>query len=133
MINLEKIVRYCGLLRKTNNGEENDLLGLMQNNESVILAQLIKDDMDNYGHYISVRYYVSNVNSSFDEISKEFFMKLMGHEHINYGVNYSEITGYLWTDEEIVIGGHDLLNELKGSFGKYLYLEIKYSTEPMIR
>ena len=44
---------------------------------------------------------------------------------------YSEITGYLWTDEVVKIGGHDLLKEFETHLGKYLYMEIEYYEEPI--
>jgi hypothetical protein len=36
---------------------------------------------------------------------------------------YSETTGYLWTDEKLQVGGHDLIEELSGSAGKFLIFE----------
>lgn len=38
---------------------------------------------------------------------------------------YSEITGYLWTDEELKTGGHDLLKELRAHAGKYAVVKIQ--------
>jgi hypothetical protein len=42
---------------------------------------------------------------------------------------YSEITGYLWTEESLMIGGHDLLEIFRSHVGHYLVLEITYNQE----
>ena len=46
---------------------------------------------------------------------------------------YSDYTGYLWTDENLKIGGHDLLDELKEDCGKWLFLTIEYKDEEKIK
>ena len=50
--------------------------------------------------------------------------------HARFGACYSEYTGYLWTDEEVLIGGHDLIEELRGCEGKWLLLEIVVHEAP---
>jgi hypothetical protein len=123
---------YNGLLVATNNGEEDDLLGLMIKDGSdwhtEILADMIKDDIYN-GNYLSVLYFISDKKLSKDELIEQHLKILYGIGDIEYRVRYSETTGYLWTDEEINVGGHDLLEELKSYFGEWLYMEIEYSKE----
>lgn len=125
------IKRYIGRLEKTSNGNEDDLLGLhVLNHKTEILAELIEDNMAQFGHYLSARYYISDKETTFEEVEQEYFKILIGavdYDDVRYHVVYSELTGYLWTDEDIKIGGHDLLGELKNSNGKYLYLEITYN------
>jgi hypothetical protein len=50
----------------------------------------------------------------------------MGHAATYRGV-LSEYTGYLWTDEDLMVGGHDLLAELKSHLGKFCHLYVHYS------
>jgi hypothetical protein len=50
----------------------------------------------------------------------------VGLGEADVGHRYSEITGYLWTDEEIMVGGHDLIEELHDHLGKFCHLEITY-------
>lgn len=44
---------------------------------------------------------------------------------IGYYHHYSDLTGYLWTDENFVIGGHDLRQELASSIGKIVTIVIE--------
>ena len=53
-------------------------------------------------------------------------LKFIGGIEADFNPRYSEITGYLWTDEELNVGGHDLMAELKSNVGKWLILEIVY-------
>lgn len=120
---------YRGLLVKVSNGEEDDLLGLNNNNSEDIepLAEILKKDLIDYGRYLSVNYYLSDKQLSADECLLNLMEKLYGEGDIEYNVIYSEITGYLWTDEEINIGGHNLLDELKNNLGKWLHMEIEFN------
>ncbi len=93
------------------------------------LARKIEEDIRAYGRYLSVQYFVAEHEQSIDELQIAWLNRLEGIGDADYTVHYSEYTGYLWTDEEINIGGHDLLNELKGYKDKFLYLEIQYSKE----
>ncbi|MNJ80064.1 hypothetical protein D3C77_783070 [compost metagenome] len=49
----------------------------------------------------------------------------MGFCDVGYGARYSELTGYLWTDEYLKVGGHDIIEELRSYVGKWLILEIE--------
>lgn len=74
---------------------------------------------------VSARYWVSDKKCTKEEANELFIKKLHGCLEAKFCINYSELTGYLWTDEELKIGGHDLLEELKSYVGKFLVLEIK--------
>jgi hypothetical protein len=125
---------YNGLLVATSNGEEDDLLGLMDEDSehhwsTDILAELIEQDMYD-GEFLSVKYFISDVKMDKDTLLDSWMKTLYGEGEAEYSTHYSEITGYLWTDEEINVGGHDLLEELRSNMGKWLYMEIDYSKEP---
>ena len=65
-----------------------------------------------------------------DELQEAFLGRLDGLGEVDFDIRYSEITGYLWTDEELKVGGHDLIEELTSYVGKYLYLKVTYSKIP---
>lgn len=73
---------------------------------------------------VTVRYWIANEKCSIEQASEDFIETLMGRAEVKYGAQYSEITGYLWTDEDLKVGGHDLIEELKGNVGKYLIFQV---------
>jgi hypothetical protein len=107
-------------------GEGDDILFLSEH--SVPLAEEIADDLQSHGDRVTVRYYISDNKTTLEKAQTEFTKKLMGDAEAEFGHAYSDITGYLWTDEELQIGGHDLLTELKSAKGKWLNLEIEFVT-----
>ena len=117
--------RYSGWLVEQDWGEGMDVLWLKDGDEPI--AQLIANDMDDHGPYLSVRYFVSDNEASLEQAQEAWLRTLFGASDANVGHAYSEFTGYLWTDEEINVGGHDLIAELHSHVGKYLNLEIEYS------
>jgi len=90
------------------------------------IAYIIQEDMEKYGHFLSVRYFITDKKRPLDELQERLLQKLHGVGEAEYQDCFSEITGYLWTDEELKVGGHDLMNELRNHVGKYCHLEIKY-------
>lgn len=76
------------------------------------------------GKNVSVRYWISDIPQTREQLKEEFLSSLSGGILSEYSPKYSDITGYLWTDEEITVGGHDLLQEITDNIGKYIYLEI---------
>jgi hypothetical protein len=80
------------------------------------------------GKQVSVRFATSAVDDwpdTLEEVLAGYIAQLDGEGFARHGVHYSDLTGYLWTDEDLKIGGHDLLAELYGQKGKFLWLEIK--------
>lgn len=119
---------YRGRLMWVSNGEEDELLGLLDETTgtSEILAERLKDDRARYGACMSVHYYLSDSPLTADELPERLLRTLHGDLDAEYGVRYSEITGYLWTNEMIHVGGHDLLAELQSGIGQFLHLDITY-------
>lgn len=123
---------YRGQLVRTGNGEEDDLLGLVHEGsfKTTILADEISEDMEWREYpFLSVRYYSTDAMVPADRVELEHIKTLYGKGDVKYSMRYSDITGYLWTDEDLNIGGHNLLTELKDKIGKYLHMEIKFSRE----
>lgn len=75
---------------------------------------------------VTVRYWVSDKEKTKSELLKDTILRISGSVDADYGDAYSELTGYLWTDEKLNVGGHDLLSELRSSIDKFLYMEVDY-------
>lgn len=123
----EEIIQ--GYLRVGTNGEE-DVLKIepYRNHGGEIVAELLRDSFSR--KTVTVRYYICEEEMSLDEASETFIRKVLGLGEVDgemdaeYSVAYSDITGHLWTDEGINIGGHDLLEELYSYAGRYLILVV---------
>ena len=118
---------YRGRIKETSNGEDDRLLGLGSGSQHRPLAEVIADDMEEYGRYLTVRYYVSDEEMSEEELKRSVLRVIFGEGDAECEAQYSETTGYLWTDEELNVGGHDLLAELHSQMGRHLHLEITYA------
>jgi len=116
---------YQGLLSLRSYGEADDILFLSSLSDP--LADELQDDIS--GKQVTARYWITDKQVTKDEANEAFVGELMGLAECDFGSRYSEITGYLWTDEEVNIGGHDLIEELRSSTGKWLILEIDVHDE----
>lgn len=93
------------------------------------LASEVNSDMEMYGKFLSVRYFISDKERSIQELEERLFQTVSGLSNADYGDRYSEITGYLWTDEELNVGGHNLLAEIRDHEGQWCVLEVEYNHE----
>ena len=109
---------YKGFLKLGSNGEDDEILFL--DNSCTPFVEDIFYDIAN--KFATVRYFISDKKVLLEEAQKLFIEKLYGKISVEYEIHYSETTGYLWTTEELEVGGHDLLEELKSYIGKYLIL-----------
>lgn len=117
---MTKPMTYQGQLSVRDYGEASDLLFL--STEDNPFAEVLHDEIS--GKKVSVRYWISDKQCTKDEAQEDALRHIFGVAETEYGAHYSEYTGYLWTDEEVMVGGHDLLEELKSAAGKWLVLEI---------
>lgn len=111
---------YKGLLCLHSWGEADDILFL--SSLAGPMAEVLEDEIA--GKTVTVRYWITNKETTKEEAQEAFIGELLGRLDAECRSRYSEITGYLWTDEEINIGGHDLLAELQSYVGKWLILEV---------
>lgn len=93
------------------------------------LAAIIEEDIEDHGRYLTVRYWTAAAPLTDEAMVEGAIRELLGAGEADFHHAYSEITGYLWTDEEINVGGHDLLEELTSQVGRYCLLEITYAKE----
>jgi hypothetical protein len=126
-------IRYRGTLALHDHSEGWDILFLDDavGNYDEPLAEVISDDMERHGEYLSVRYWTAGKTRSDEEMIDGAIREMLGFGEAEFRHAYSDITGYLWTDEDIRVGGHDLLEELKSQAGRYCLLEIGYAKEPV--
>lgn len=123
--------RYRGTLHLGTHGEACDVL-ILDDGESIYSApftKVISSDIEQYGGYLTVRYWTADKPCNDDAMIEGAIRELLGVGETEFNHAYSEITGYLWTDEEINVGGHDMLEELCAQQGRYCLLEITYSQE----
>jgi hypothetical protein len=120
-------IRYRGVIRLGQHGEGDDILFL--GDEDDPLAELVSDNIREHGSFLSVRYWTADQAAADPVIEEAAIREMLGEGDATFGARYSEDTGYLWTDEELNVGGHDLLGELESHEGRYCLLEIRYSHE----
>lgn len=89
-------------------------------------AQIFEDDLNAHGRFVRVRYHVSDERWTLEELEENAIKVLAGAADARYKDHYSEETGYLWTDEDLNVGGHDLIKELGSSVGMYLYMIVDF-------
>lgn len=111
---------YQGFISTGDYGETDDCLLLSTLDEP--LADILQDDISEAN--VTVRYWILDKECSKNEAQERFIKTAMGAVDVEFSPRYSDLTGYLWTDESLEVGGHDLLQELKSAEGKYLILEI---------
>lgn len=78
--------------------------------------------------HVSVRYAISPTGiwpETLDEVAADELSLLEGKAYSDYGAQYSDLTGYLWTDEDAKVGGHDLIAILNQHVGEYLWMEVE--------
>lgn len=118
---MAKKYEYSGLLSLHYNGDD-DILFL-----SSVRQPLIDELYFMANKKCTVRYWITDKQTTKEEAQEEFVKTLFGMAQQAYGAHYSEMTGYLWTDEKLNVGGHDLADELRSNVGKWLHIEIETS------
>lgn len=117
----ERTMTYSGVLEKREYGEAYSILFLSGDDRP--LAEILDESIR--GKQVTARYWITEKPCTKEEASEDHLNQVIGLAETDFGARYSEITGYLWTDEECKIGGHDLIDELKYEMGKHLILEIE--------
>lgn len=122
---------YQGCITLGRDGDARDVLCLVnpKNDQShEPLASQIYDAMQYQRRRLTVVYHITDEAHTEDELTMMLITKLCGvsvsstEYQINYHHRYSELTGYLWTDEDIVVGGHDIMRELTSFIGKWCFM-----------
>lgn len=87
-----------------------------------VLSDLLKDEIGN--KQVSVRYWINDKSCTREEAKGHFTNKLLGILDAEWNPVYGDVTGFLWADEHLRVGGHDLLRELRSFHGRWLILEV---------
>jgi hypothetical protein len=119
-----------GLLGYASNGEEDQLVGVMSVPEGLFTGDTVDvgtllnwfkngalTDTKPFAEiafnagwwqkYASVRYFISDRPATPEQLESDLVVVAMGVRESKYGAHYSDLTGYLWTDEQFNVGGHD--------------------------
>ena len=98
----EKMMRnetYQGLLSLHSWGEADDILFLSS------LSEPVAEELGwMSGKQVTVRYWVTDKPCTRDEAAEAAMRIVMGEADVVLDSRYSEMTGYLWTDEDLNVG-----------------------------
>lgn len=107
------------IMQKTIDGDE-----IITQLPGIALAMWADDNI--YNKEVSVRYLISaELITDPSEMMSEYIMVIMGKSSAHFYGSYSDYTGHLWTNEKFVVGGHDVIRELKSAYGKFIHMEIE--------
>lgn len=111
------------------------------------LVKLISDELERAEYKVSnnrrvsvtISWHVSDVEMSLEELQIDAYKQVTGIADYDFGHHFSDLTGYLWTDETLVVNGHDVFEEIASVVGdkysttkrKYLYMQINYHVNTM--
>lgn len=68
-----------------------------------------------------IRYHVTDKQMLFEELNDNILNTLEGCPDTSYYHRFSDITGYLWTVEKVIINDHDIIEELYSMIGGKYY------------
>ena len=128
-------------MRETNFHEFNGLLSLHHSGDAqyvLFLSSCLNPLADELQQKIarkivSIRYWITDKQVSKEAAQEQFIQTLCGRADSRFKSQYSEITGYLWTDEFCKVGGHDLIQILKTHVGNWLHMEIDLHKKKTIK
>ena len=80
------------------------------------------------GSYASIQMLTGDTPIDMDNIEETKIVSMMGEVNSKYYHCYSDLTGYLWTEEGFKCGGHDIPKILRSHFGEYIHMEIELYT-----
>lgn len=61
---------------------------------------------------ISLSWHVTDEPKSYQDLETNIIKAVMGDLKTTFSHRYSDLTGYLWTNEDVKLQGHDLLREI---------------------
>lgn len=118
-----------GWIKEYENSEGESVLWLDSQNEYDEHEETLTERLEFFTRKrATVRYYSCDKKFTEEEAQDYFIRKLYGDIDCEYDMAYSECTGYLWTDESLKVGGHDLLRELYSHVGKYVMIVVDVDT-----
>jgi hypothetical protein len=125
-----------GWISNENNGDDDYVVFVRQKDskdywDDKPLADLMREKYSN--KLVTIHYWTCDRELPPEVLKTAALEHIFGITEADYQTHYSDTTGYLWLDQDIKIGGHDLLEELRSHAGKYLYMEIFVHEHPPIK
>lgn len=116
----DKTVIFDGRIREADCGEALDVLMLGDAN----LAEAFAEALGERRQQVSVRYWISPEPLTQEQRTDAEVRIATGEGYAEFISRYSDATGYLWTDVELTVGGHDLDAEIRRFLGSWCRLEL---------
>ena len=113
-------VIFEGRIERREDGDNWDALHL----GDIVLSEAFAEALNEERKQVSVRYYISPEPMTKEQRTNAEVTVANGEGYAEYISRYNDITGYLWTDEALTVGGHDLKTEISGYVGKWCRLEL---------
>jgi len=115
-----RTIIFEGRVREADQGEALDVLTLGDTN----LPEAFADALGERRRQVSVRYWISPEPLTEDQRTDAEVRIAAGDGYAEFISRYSDATGYLWTDVELTVGGHDLDAEIRRHLGAWCRLEL---------
>ena len=102
------------------------------------LSSQIQEDVYKYGDKVNLRYWITDIKPySRDHLNQYVVDTYYGIVHAEGEMYYSDVTGYLWTEDKIELRNRDIsigtsrniVDELESFVDHYCTLEIEYLEE----
>jgi hypothetical protein len=120
---IENIWSFSGIVREDDYGD--NWLALFLGDTGDPLAIQIEEADIPEGALVAVRWFASDTPKTIDDAETDLLQALDGVVDAEYGDVWSEVTGYLWTNEWVKVGNHDIIKELRSEVGRFAYVEIR--------
>lgn len=92
-------------------------------------TKVMEDKIQWCEKYASIQMLTGDTPIDVDNIDETKIVSMMGEVESEYYHRYSDLTGYLWTDEGFKCGGHDIPEILESHIGEYIHMEIELYEE----
>lgn len=78
-----------------------------------------------FGSFANIQMLTGDTPIDIDHIDETKIVSMMGEVDSKYYHRYSDLTGYLWTEEEFKCGGHNIPQILQSHMDEYVHMEIE--------
>jgi hypothetical protein len=89
------------------------------------LSKGMEEKLNWINRYASVRLVFGKTPIDPTKVEETIIESYFGKARAEYAHQYSDLTGYLWTDEGFQVGGHDLMKIFESHQGEYAHVEIE--------
>ena len=110
-------------------GDSDSCLAIKTKEDNIVLAEIFEEKFN--GKEVYIKYYITDEETTIEDMEEKYIKKLFGLVQASIYPVYSDITGYLWTNEEIEVNGHNLFKELDSYVGKFINILIREKCEPV--